>query len=165
MKRWGTTVNVSLLRSQSSPPSPQPSARRQCSQYPAARPPAPEPAANQNAPINKDSKSPNPRSLKQHTPAEPIPPCFCLLEKSADPSYKYPGVSCTRSRSRSSTRSSFSSPSHISSAFALLLLPSQLPLHAYRICPGTSSSNNGLSRYLRCSQWTPSQYRPIRRMG
>ena len=37
--------------------------------------PCPEPAANQDAPINKDSKSPIPRSLRQHTPAEPIPPC------------------------------------------------------------------------------------------
>lgn len=35
------------------------------------------PAANQNRPINKDSKSSNPRSLKQHTPAEPISPCCC----------------------------------------------------------------------------------------
>ena len=38
-----------------------------------------EPAANQDAPINKDSKSPNPRSLKQHTLAESIPLCcFCF---------------------------------------------------------------------------------------
>ena len=53
------------------------SARPLRSRLPVAndRPPAPEPAANQDAPINKDSKSPNPRSLRQHTPAESIPPC------------------------------------------------------------------------------------------
>ena len=36
-------------------------------------------AANQDAPINKNSKSSNPKSLKQHTPAKPIPLCcFCF---------------------------------------------------------------------------------------
>ena len=80
MKRWRTTVNVGLSRSQLSPPSPQtPACLPACRQHAIPR----IPAANQDAPINKDSKSPNPRSLRQHTLAEPIPPCcfgscFCF---------------------------------------------------------------------------------------
>ena len=77
--RIGEHESIGLLPSQISPPSPQPSARRQCVNTLPTDPPATEPAANQDAPINKDSKSPNPRSLKQHTPAESIPPfSFCF---------------------------------------------------------------------------------------
>ena len=104
----------------------------------------PEPAANQNAPISKNSKSPNPKSLRQHTPAGPIPPCcFYFCPRNRPFHHTNNQVS---PRTRSSTRSSFSGPSHISSAFALLLLLPHLSLHAYRICPGTSSFNHGQPR-------------------
>ena len=70
--------------------------------------PAPEPAANQDAPINKDSKSSNPRSLKQHTLAESISFCcfcFCLILRHRPFHHTNLQIS---SRSRFSTRFSFS---------------------------------------------------------
>ena len=74
MKRWRTTVNVNLSFSQISSPSSQPSARRR--QWSSVS----ESAVNQDAPINKNSKSSNSKSLKQHTLAEPISPCcFCSV--------------------------------------------------------------------------------------
>ena len=57
---------------------------RQCSQYFVNRFSVSESAINQNAPINKNSKSPNPRSLKQHTFAKSISFCrfcFCLARE------------------------------------------------------------------------------------
>ena len=74
-------------------------------------------AVNQNASINKNSKTSNSRSLKQYTFAKSISLCFCLLEKSIDFSYKYSNVFCSRSRSRFS----FSWSSHIFFVFAFLL--------------------------------------------
>ena len=147
-KRWRTTVNVGLSRSQPSPPSPQtpacPSARRR--QWP----PASEPAANQDAPINKDSKSSNPRSLKQHTLAEPISLCcFCFcsvlrnrpfhhtnLQVSPAPIQQGPQQGSQQgSHSRNFRIYLLSSPPH--------LLFSHLFLHVYRICFGTSSASHG----------------------
>ena len=116
MKRWGTTVNAGLLHGQISPPSPQPFASRRC----ANTLPCPEPAANQDAPINKNSKSPNPRSLKQHTSAESIPLCFFSSVREID---RFIILICkhlphrSRFSSKFSTRFSFSQLSHISSAF------------------------------------------------
>ena len=96
------------------------------------QPPAPEPAANQDAPINKDSKSPNPRSLRQHTLAEPIPPCcfrFCLVLRNR-PFHR------TNNQVSPRIRSSFSWPSHIYSAPAL-----QLSFSCLRIYVSTSTAS------------------------
>ena len=61
-------VSIDLLLDQNSSSSSQSSARRQW-------PPVSESAANQNASINKDSKSSNSRSLRQHTLAKSISLC------------------------------------------------------------------------------------------
>ncbi|KAG6989857.1 hypothetical protein G7Y79_00062g093350 [Physcia stellaris] len=113
------------------------------------------PAANQSTSISQGSKTPNPRSFQQHTPAESnrakyIPSKWS--EKSAIIPYK------TSTFSRLST-------SEISS-----ILPYKLPVisdrldrssiprapfgifascHSCRICSGTFGSNNGLHRHLR----------------
>ena len=136
---------IGLPHGQISPPSSQSSARRrQCaiSLFSIS-----EPAANQDAPINKNSKSPNSRSLKQHTLAESISLCFCSC--SAREIGRFIILICRylshRSRSRFSTRFStrFSFSPHIFIFFFLAhLLLSNLSLHVYRICFDTFSVNH-----------------------
>ncbi|KAG7009726.1 hypothetical protein G7Y79_00002g008410 [Physcia stellaris] len=113
------------------------------------------PAANQSKSISQGSKTPNPRSLNQHTPAESsrtksTPSKWS--EKSAILPYKLPTFS------------------HLPSSKISSILPYKLPVisgrlrraltprapfgisasyHACRICSGTFGSNNGLHRHLR----------------
>ena len=154
---------MGLSHSQSSPPSPQtsacPPARRQCAVPPIS-------AANQDAPINKDSKSSNPRSLRQHTPAEPIPPCLCFVLRNRPFHHTNLQVS-PRSRSsfkvlilgpHSRGRIYLPSPSRTSPAFAFT--SPRLP-HL----PWVVQLQQWPARYLRFSQWTPLQCRPIGGMG
>ena len=82
MKRWRTTINVSLLRSQFSSSSSQLSVRRQCVNILFHVSILSKSAVNQDASINKDSKSSNSRSLRQHTSAKSISLCclcFCFV--------------------------------------------------------------------------------------
>ena len=99
-------------------------------------------AVNQDAPINKNSKSSNSRSLKQHTLAESISLCcFCSAREIG----RFIILICKylshRSKSRFSTKFSFSS--HISIFLRLRIFCfSHLSLHVYRICFGISSANH-----------------------
>ena len=105
MESWRTEVNVSLLFSQFSSPS---------SQFFVSRF-----AVNHDRSINKDSKSSNQRSLKQHTLAESISfCCFCSVREIGR--FIILICRCLLHRStRLSTRFSFSWSSH-TSIFALL---------------------------------------------
>ena len=75
-KRWKTTVKVSLSRNQFNSSFSQSFVRRQCVIFLLF---VSESAINQNASINKNSKSSNSKSLKQHTFAKSISfCCFCF---------------------------------------------------------------------------------------
>ena len=75
MKRWKTTINANLLHDQISSSFSQFFVSRRCVNILFCS----EFAANQNASINKNSKSSNSRSLKQHTFAKSISFfCFCF---------------------------------------------------------------------------------------
>ena len=82
MKNWRTRVNMSLLFSQINSSSSQLSVCRQCVNTLSIDLSVTESAVNQNASINKNSKSSNSRSLRQHTSAKSISfccLCFCLF--------------------------------------------------------------------------------------
>ena len=103
-------------------------------------------AVNQKSSINKNSKSSNSRSLRQHTPAKSISLCcfcFCLVLRNR--SFHHTNNQIF-SRTRFSTRFSFSWSFHIFSVFALLLLLSHLSFHVYRICSETFSFNHDQPR-------------------
>ena len=142
IKKWKTTVNVNLLRTQFSSLFSQSFARRSCRQWFSVS----KSAANQNASINKNSKSSNSRNLKQHTFAKSISFCFCFcFAREID---RFIILICRyfshRSRSRFSTKFStkFSFSSHISIfLFLAHFLFSNLFLHVYRICFDTFSVN------------------------
>ena len=90
-------------------------------------------AINQNASINKNSKNSNSRNLKQHTFAKSISFCcfcFCLILKYR--SFHHINLQIF-SRSKFSTRFSFSSHIFIFFLFAHFLF-SNLFFHVYRIC-------------------------------
>ena len=113
---------------------------RQCNQYFVNRFSVSKSAVNQNAPINKNSKSSNSRNLKQHTLAKSLSfCCFCFcFAREID---RFIILICRylshRSKSKFSTKFStrFSFSSHI---YVFLLLAhflfSNLFLHIYRIC-------------------------------
>ncbi|KAG7008977.1 hypothetical protein G7Y79_00003g008450 [Physcia stellaris] len=122
------------------------------------------PAANQKTPISQASKSPNPKSFQQHTPAEPFRPASALPEKSAFSPYKKPGISYTSLQSRSSflqSRSSFAWPRPTSPPSFRSLTPD----HVCCTCFGHSRFRNGLFDYPRPSQRYPSNRRPMREGG
>ena len=114
------------------------------------------PAANQSEPISQGSKTPNPRSFQQHTPAE------SNRAKSNSPSKWF-----EKSTVLPYKTSTFS---HLPSSEISSILPYKLPVisgrlhrsptlrapfgisascHSCRICSGTFGSNNGLHRHLR----------------
>ncbi|KAG7002006.1 hypothetical protein G7Y79_00029g063020 [Physcia stellaris] len=120
------------------------------------------PTTNQGPSISQGSKTPNPRSFQQHTPAESNrtksrPPAQNVSEKSA----VLPCKSSTFSRLPSSEISSISpyKSANISRCKSTICPPpSSTPRapsgisaspHACRICSGTFGSNNGLHRHLR----------------
>ena len=104
-------------------------------------------AVNQDAPINKDSKSSNPRSLRQHTLAKSISLCcfcfcFCFRFVLRHRPFRYTNLQIS-SRTRFSTRFSCSQLSHIFFVFAFAFFASHLSFHVYRICFGAFSVNHG----------------------
>ena len=101
-------------------------------------------AVNQNASISKNSKDSNSKSLRQHTSAKSISLCcFCFCSRNRSFHHTNNQIS---SRTRFSTRFSFSTSSHIFFVFALLLLFSHLSLHLFRICSETFNFNHDQSR-------------------
>ena len=163
-KRWRTTVKVGLSRSQFRPSFSQPSVRRQCV---IALLSVSESAANQNAPINKDSKSPNPRSLKQHTPAEPISPC-CFCSCPTREIGRFHILICRYLRGQGPQQGSHSHGSRTYILPSLFIFRS--PAFAF-ISPRLPhllwdfQRHSWPATHLRFSQWIPSQCRPIRRSG
>ena len=79
MKKWRTTINANLLHDQINSSFSQLFASRRCVNILFCS----ESAANQNASINKNSKSPNSKSLKQHTFAKSISLC-CFSAREID---------------------------------------------------------------------------------
>ena len=119
------------------------------------------PIANQKTPISQTSKSPNPKSFQQHTPAEPIRPASALPEKSAFSPYKKPGISYTSRQSRSSSRSSFAWPPPTSPPS----FRSRTPDHVCCTCFGHFSFRNDPFNYPRSSQRNPSNRRFGAKLG
>ncbi|KAG6991152.1 hypothetical protein G7Y79_00056g090330 [Physcia stellaris] len=124
------------------------------------------PAANQNKPISQGSKTPNPRSFQQHTPAESnraksTPPAKSVSEKSAVLPYKIP----TFSRLPASEISSIL-------PYKWSVISGRLPhsptsnaisasCQACRICSGTFESNNALHRHLRAIHFSQAPRRQL----
>ena len=102
------------------------------------------PAANQSKPISQGSKTPNPRSLQQHTPAESNRvkslPSKTISEKPVILPYKLAVISGLKPRTKPAKSSTFTPPS--STPRASLNISGSC--HACRICSGTFRSNNGL---------------------
>ncbi|KAG7008993.1 hypothetical protein G7Y79_00003g008610 [Physcia stellaris] len=125
------------------------------------------PAANQSKPISQGSKTPNPRSFQQHTPAgsnraKSTPPTPSKWsEKSAILPYRIPTFSRQptpeissnspyKSLSISRCKSSICPPLSPTPRASLNFSGSR---HACRICSGTFGSNNGLHRHLRATHF------------
>ena len=138
MKSWKTRVNMSLSHSQFNSSSSQisvcSSARRQCVVFSIF-------AVNQNASINKNSKSSNSRNLRQHTFAKSISFCLCFVLRNR--SFHHINLQIF-SRSKFSFKILILVIAYIYSRFLAHLLLSHLSLHVYRICFESFSFNNDL---------------------
>ena len=138
MKRWKTTINVSLSRNQLN------SFFLQifvdllvCRQHVIFR----IFAVNQNASINKNFKNSNSKSLKQHTFAKSISFCcfcFCILFWNID---RFIILICKYFRDQD-FQQDFHFRDFIFSVFALLFLFSNLSFHVCRICFETFCFND-----------------------
>ena len=120
--------------------------------------PCSESAINQNASINKNSKSTNSKSLKQHTFAKLLSfCCFCFCLAREIDRFLILIIKCLLHSIEIKIFNKililvvFAYIYFRSFDFARLLL-SHLFLHVYRICLEIFSFNNDLSRYLRFNQ-------------
>ena len=135
---WKTTINVNLSRNQFSSSFSQISVCLSvCRQHVIIS----IFAVNQDASINKNSKSSNSRSLKQHTLAKSISLC-CFFAREID---RFIILICrylSHQFNKIFNQDSHSRGLRIYSALALLFLFSNLSLHVYRICFETFSVNH-----------------------
>ena len=105
-----------------------------------------ESAVNQNAPINKNSKNSNSKSLRQYTLAKSISFCcfcfcFCFRFVLRHRSFRHTNLQIS-SRTKFSTKFSCSQLSHIFFVFVFASFVSHLFFHVYRICFETFNVNH-----------------------